>query len=180
LALSSYPILRIPDSKRKNVLYADASGFAIGCIFAQIDQSGIEYICGYYSRILTKQDIKYGITEKECLAVICGIKYFRVYLQGSVFLVITDHAALIWLKNLKNPSGRLTRWSIFIQEFDFEIIHRKGKNHGNVDAISRPVLNYIVDIAAISQEPASNGEPWADQTYIEFPQISKNSTRSVE
>ena len=54
--------------------------------------------------------------------------------------VITDHAALDWLMTINDPTGRLARWSIYIQAYNFEIIHRKGKIHSNVDALSRPVL----------------------------------------
>ncbi len=83
-----------------------------------------------------KAELNYGITEKECLAVVYGIKAFRIYLYGTVFKVITDHSALAWL--MKEPTGRLARWSIYLQAYKFDIEHRKGTN---VDALGRPVLN---------------------------------------
>ena len=58
---------------------------------------------------------------KECLAV----------------LWVTDHSALKWLMSIKDPNGKLARWAILLQTFDFEIIHRAGKKHANVDALSR-------------------------------------------
>ena len=57
-----------------------------------------------------------------------GIKYFIIYLYGTHFKVITD------------PPAWLARWSIYLQVYDFEIKHRKGRLQSNIDAISRPVL----------------------------------------
>ena len=96
-ALISYPILRLADVEKEFILYTDASGYAVGAILAQTDESKNEYVCAYASRLMTKNEINYGITEKECLAVLFGIKQFRNYLHGVKFKVITDHSALSWL-----------------------------------------------------------------------------------
>ena len=66
-----------------------------------------------------------------------GIKRFHPYLSGQKFTVHTDHNALKWLMSIQDPSGRLARWSMLIQNFDFDIIHRPGKANGNADALSR-------------------------------------------
>ena len=55
-------------------------------------------------------------------------------------IVLTDHSALMWLMKMKDPVARLARWAIYLQAFDFEIIHRKGLIHSNADTLSRPVL----------------------------------------
>ena len=74
---------------------------------------------------------------KEKLALVEGIKKYRVYLQGKKFYVYTDHNALKWLMSGKKPTGKLARWSLLIQEFDFEILYRPGRVNGNADALSR-------------------------------------------
>ncbi|GBM48620.1 Transposon Ty3-I Gag-Pol polyprotein [Araneus ventricosus] len=53
------------------------------------------------------------------------------------FLLRTDHASLRWLLNFKEPEGQIARWIQRLQEYDFEIQHRKGTSHGNADAHSR-------------------------------------------
>lgn len=53
--------------------------------------------------------------------------------------MITDHASLVWLRNLKDPSGRLGRWALRLQPYDFTLIHRKGKFMVVADALSRAV-----------------------------------------
>ena len=137
-ALTSYPVLRMPDLSRKFYVYTDASDKAIGCILGQKDDEGREYACLYSSRVLHGAELNYGITEKECLAVVWGVKQYRHYLHGTKFTVITDHSALVWLMQIKDPNGRLARWAIYLQAFDMEIVHKKGSEHSNADCLSRP------------------------------------------
>ncbi|KAK9739431.1 Integrase zinc binding domain [Popillia japonica] len=49
------------------------------------------------------------------------------------------------VSKLQNPSGRLARWSVHLQQYDFEIIHRKGKEHLVLDGLSRsvPIVNIV-------------------------------------
>ena len=56
---------------------------------------------------------------------------------GKRFKVRTDHHALQWLRSFKEPQGQVARWLEKLQEYDFEIIHRPGKEHINADAMSR-------------------------------------------
>jgi len=168
-ALTSYPVLRLADVSRPFLLYTDASGYAVGAILAQIDDDGKEYVVAYASRLMTKHEINYGITEKECLAVMFGIKTFRNYLHGVKFKVITDHSALAWLKSIKEPNTRLTRWAIYLQSYDCEIIHRKGVNHSNVDALSRPVESINFTIKTVVEDTSAKSlDPWEDESLIHY------------
>ena len=72
--------------------------------------------------------------------MVWAIKLFRTYLYVVKLKVITDHSALSWLINIKEPTGRLARWSIYLQAFQFDIIHRSGVKHANADTLSRPVM----------------------------------------
>ena len=62
-----------------------------------------------------------------------------MYLSGMPFpvKVITDHNPLLFLNKFKNKNQRLTRWSLFLQEWDLEISHVKGKDNIVPDALSR-------------------------------------------
>ena len=75
--------------------------------------------------------------KKELLAVVQSIEHFHPYLYGRHFLVRTDHASLQWLLNFKALEGQLARWLQKLGEYDFEVKHRKGAEHGNADALSR-------------------------------------------
>ena len=66
-----------------------------------------------------------------------AIRKFKPYVEGYHFTVITDHSNLKWLYNLHNPTGRLARWALELQAYDFEIVHRKGSLNYVPYALSR-------------------------------------------
>ena len=134
--LTKYPILRQADPKRPFILYTDASGVAIGAILAQKDDDGNEYVCSYASRLFKGAQEHYGITEKECLAVVWAVRYFRFYLYGTEFQIVMDHAALKWLMNIQDPTGRFARWALSLQAYKFIIVYREAKKHTNVDTLT--------------------------------------------
>lgn len=134
--LISAPILRYPDFDRTFYLHTDASGTGLGAILSQIDDKKNEYVVAYASRGLTRPERNYAATELECLAVIWGIEYFHHYLGMKPFIVVTDHSALKWLETSK-LKGRRARWILRLQPYNYTIVHRAGKRHTNVDALSR-------------------------------------------
>jgi deoxyadenosine/deoxycytidine kinase len=136
-ALISPPILRPPDYSRPFILYTDWSKKAVGAILAQKDQDGAEYVVAYASHKLDKAQQNYAPTEGECLAVKWAVKKFHYYISQTHFTVVTDHYSLKWLLETKDHTGKLARWAVWLQKYDFEIQHRKGTEHGNVDALTR-------------------------------------------
>lgn len=65
------------------------------------------------------------------------VQYFRQYLLGRKFTVRTDHQALVWLFKLKEPSGKIARWTEILAQYDFSIEYRPGTKQGHCDALSR-------------------------------------------
>ncbi|CAB4421455.1 unnamed protein product [Rhizophagus irregularis] len=135
--LTTPPILAYPNFEKPFLLYTDASTFALGAILFQKDDDKKERIIAYASRTLNKHERNYSVTELECLAVIWAVKHFHHYLHGQRFTVVTDHAALRYLMNMSNPVGKLGRWLMTLNGYDLEIINRPGKQHTNVDTLSR-------------------------------------------
>ena len=136
-----YPILRSPDFSLQFIVSTDASHTALGSTLSQAcPETKLEYACYYASKLLKDSERAYGISELECLCILWALTTFRVYLYSDKFIIYTDNIALKWLLTLENPSGRLTRWSIMLSQFDFEIRYRPGKANGNADMLSRPVL----------------------------------------
>lgn len=134
--LVSSPILSRPDFTQPFCVQTDASHSGLGAVLTQtID--GKEHVISYASRTLTKPELNYSVTEKECLAVVFGCKKFRPYIEGYKVTVITDHSSLRWLNSLNNPTPRLVRWALELQSIELEIIHRKGALHHVPDALSR-------------------------------------------
>ncbi|KAG5899439.1 hypothetical protein JTB14_033630 [Gonioctena quinquepunctata] len=135
-ALINAPILSYPLPKGKFILDTDASKVGLGAVLSQI-QEGQEKVIGYFSKTLSKPERNYCVTRRELLAVVKGVEHFYKYVYGRRFLLRTDHAALKWLLQFKNPEGQVARWIERLQEFDFEIEHRAGTSHKNADALSR-------------------------------------------
>ncbi|KAE9018687.1 hypothetical protein PR003_g14858 [Phytophthora rubi] len=90
----------------------------------------------FASKVNNNAEANYSITELECLAVVWAVKLFRPYLYGRTFEIITDHAALKWLMTRPNLAGRLHRWSLTLQEYEFGIVYRPGATNVVADALS--------------------------------------------
>jgi len=91
----------------------------------------------YASQNLNKAEKNYSTSEKELLAIVWGVKYFRPYLYGRRFKIASDHKPLTWIMNVKDPGSRLIRWHIKLEEYDYEIVYKKGSLNTNADALSR-------------------------------------------
>lgn len=166
--LTSSPLLAYPDFEKPFILSCDASDFAVGCVLSQ-EQNGEEKPIGYASRQLNKAERNYGTTEKELLAVVFGVNYFRCYLYGRPFTVVTDHAALQWMLSLKDPSSRLTRWALRLSEFDYTVKHKPGKLHQNADALSRKVRIVQVEDVLVDELKKEQEVDVECQEYVKRP-----------
>ncbi len=150
--LTSAPVLSCPDFSKKFIIHTDASNVGLGAILTQEADDGVgENVIAYASRSLSKPERNYSTTELECLGVLWAIEKFRCYVEGYRFTVVTDHASLRWLDRMKDPVGRLGRWAVRLQQYDYEIIHRKGKDNEGPDALSRaPIVEDVPDIDLVT------------------------------
>ena len=135
--LISAPILSYPDPTKRFILTCDASDTAVGYVLGQLDSQNREHVIAFGGKSLTPDQKKYNTTEKECLAVLCGIDAYRPYLTHGEFEIVTDHKALVWLKTAKHTGVRLERWALKLQEYNFKMTHRPGKSNSVADALSR-------------------------------------------
>jgi hypothetical protein len=134
--LTSKPLLIYPDFERPFRLVTDASKVGLGACLMQDWGPGWQPVA-YASKVNRAAEVNYSITELECLAVVWSVKLFRPQLYRRAFTIVTDHAALKWLMTRVNPAGRLHRWSLTLQEYDFEIVYRPGSTNAVADALSR-------------------------------------------
>lgn len=136
-ALTSAPVLRHADFSKRFYIQCDASEYGIGAVLYQLNENEEEHPIAFYSQKLNQCQRNYSVTEKECLAAVMAVKRFRPYVEMMPFTVVTDHASLKWLMSLKDLTGRLARWSLQLQAFDFEIMHRRGSENVVADMLSR-------------------------------------------
>lgn len=143
VALTTSPVLSHPVFDKRFYVQCDASNLGIGAVLYQLDAEGLERPIAFHSAQLSKAEQNYSVTERECLAVISAIKKFRPFIELMPFTVVTDHSALKWLMGQKDLSGRLARWSLKLQAFNFDIQHRKGSQNVVADTLSRLHMDEI-------------------------------------
>lgn len=134
--LISEPLLQYPDYEKEFLLTTDASGTAIGAVLSQ-GEIGKDLPIAYASRTLNKAEKRYSVSEAEMLACVWGVQYFRQYLYGRHFKIVTDHRPLCWAFKMSNPSSRLTRWRLKLEEYQYQIVYKPGILNSNADALSR-------------------------------------------
>lgn len=134
--LCEEPILQYPDFTRPFIITTDASGYALGAVLSQGD-IGKDLPISYASRLLNGAELNYATIEKELLAIVYAVNYFRPYIYGRKFILVTDHKPLMWLHRVKDPTSRLLRWRFKLQEYEYDIVYKQGKANCNADALSR-------------------------------------------
>jgi RNase H-like domain found in reverse transcriptase len=91
----------------------------------------------YASRALNNAEKNNSVTEIELLGNVWAVKHFRPYLFGRHFEIRTDHRPLVYLFSQVDPSSRLNKFRMTLQEFDFTVVYIKGKDNVVADALSR-------------------------------------------
>jgi hypothetical protein len=135
-SLLSPQVLVQPDPSLPYIVATDASDYAIGAVLSQV-QYGEERPIAFYSKSLNEVEGRWAAVEKELFAIVAAIKFWRQYLLGTPFILYTDCQALSWALKLNAPAGKLARWSMLLQEYSFEVIHRPGVRNQNADTFSR-------------------------------------------
>lgn len=167
-ALTSAPFLITPDFTKRFYIQCDASKTGVGSVLFQIHDDGNERPIAFMSKKLNPAQRNYSITELECYAAVLSIKKFRAYVEGHPFTVITDHASLKWLMNCNDLSGRLARWSLKLQSFDFNIEHRKGTQNVVPDTLSRVFEENIDEVREILVDVDFDSPWFASEEYEEL------------
>ncbi|GFV21606.1 transposon Tf2-9 polyprotein [Trichonephila clavipes] len=144
--LSENPVLHIFKQGAKLELHTDASKFGYGAILLQQSDDNKLHPVHYFSKKTTPQEEKYSSYELKVLAVIESVKKFRNYLVGNKFKIVTDCSAFQKTMSKKQLTPKIARWALFLEDFNYEIIHRPGKQMGHVDCLSRyPVMTITYD-----------------------------------
>ncbi|UYV63233.1 hypothetical protein LAZ67_2003502 [Cordylochernes scorpioides] len=148
-SLTQHPVLHLYKDELPCQVYCDASTLGIAGVLKQVHSAGKAYPVQYFSRALRVHERNYTISELECLAIVESVEKFRVYLMGRKFTIFSDHHALQWLKTIKNPSGRLFRWSLRLSCYEYEVRYIKGSLQHEADLLSRNPFCGFLDATII-------------------------------
>ncbi len=136
--LTEEPITLVhPDTSKRFRLITDASKVGLGAVLVQADKDGVERVVCFASRVLLQAERNYTTGERELLAVKWAVRKFRCYLYGVCFDVYTDHKPLCHIKTSQNPSDRMLKWILELEEYNASYFYRPGKLNVQADILSR-------------------------------------------
>ena len=147
--LAEKPLLHYPDFSQPFVMYCDASDRGVGVVLSQKIEDK-ENVIAYASKSFTKSELHWSVTEKEAFALVWGLTHFHAYVYGNKVIIYSDHRALHWLRKMKEPTGKLARWILRLEEYNYEVIHKPGKLIAHVDALSRQTPVKAITETALS------------------------------
>lgn len=148
------PILAYPDFTQEFVITVDASANGIGAVLSQ-NINGMDKPIAFASKSFNHAESKRAPIEQELTAIYWSVKYFKPYVYDTHFVVRSDHKPLVYLYSLKDPTSRLTRMRLELEEFNFTIEYIKGKDNVCADALSRISFKDIIE-NTIKETPEVN------------------------
>ncbi|KAI2667777.1 Transposon Tf2-6 polyprotein [Labeo rohita] len=133
------PVLTHPDSTKPFVVEVDASDVGVGAVLSQRGPDEKLHPCSFFSRKFNPTQQRYGVGDRELLAIKWALEEWRHWLQGGSepFTIWTDHQNLTVIKQTKQLNPRQARWALFFEHFNFHLSYRPGSKNTKADALSR-------------------------------------------
>ena len=136
--MASPPVLTLPTSTGRYILYSDTSKLHAGSALWQI-QNGKPRLVGYASKSLPKACANYGITELEMTGLLYNMLQWKYWLGKKDFDAAVDHRAIPYILKAKHlpTTDRITRLLEGLNQFTFHLYYVKGKDMILCDFVSR-------------------------------------------
>ncbi|KAI2650474.1 Transposon Tf2-6 polyprotein [Labeo rohita] len=136
---TSAPVLIHPDPARSFIMEVDAADVGVGAVLSQRGPDEKLHPCSFFSRKFNLTQQRYGVGDRELLAIKWALEEWRHWLQGGSdpFTVWTDHQNLTVIRQAKQLNPRQARWALFFEHFNFHLSYRPGSKNTKADALSR-------------------------------------------
>lgn len=131
-ALSTAPVLQLPDFDQVFTVDCDASGTGFGAVLHQ----GAGALT-FFSRPFAARHLKLAAYERELIALVQAVRHRRPYLWGRHFVVRTDHYALKFMLDQRLSTIPRHQWVSKLFGYDFAVEYRPGNLNVIADALSR-------------------------------------------
>lgn len=164
-ALTSAPVLALPDFSREFVIETDASSDGIGAVLAQ-DGKPI----AFFSKGLSTKNRALSVYEKELLALVTAVQRWRPYLLGKHFIIKADHHSLKYLLAQRIATPSQQKWLVKLLGYDYSIQYKKGCENLAADALSRK--RELVQLCSISGVQSTLIEE-VKQSWSQDPHLQK-------
>ncbi|XP_003739296.1 uncharacterized protein K02A2.6-like [Galendromus occidentalis] len=142
------PRILVPfDPQKPIILATDASPYGISAVLSHQFPDKSERPIAFYSRVLTETEKRYSQIDREALGIKVGVERFFYYIFSRKSTLVTDSKPLSQIfapdKSLPPLSAtRMQHYAVFLTNFNFDIVYRSTRLHGNADALSRlPLQN---------------------------------------
>lgn len=147
-AMSTAPVLALPNFQQRFVLETNASNTGIVVVLMQ---SG--HPVAFLSKALSPRNQTLSAYEKECLAILLAIEKWRSYLQHPEFEIHTDHKILLHLSYQRLHTPLQHKAFVKLMGLQFKLIYKKGSTNLVADGLSRQSHN-LAPINVSSAQPA--------------------------
>lgn len=134
-AVSHAPMLHHIDYGLPIVLRTDASTMGVGAVLLNIAPDGSERIIAFLSQRFSDTATRWSTLDQEGYAIFFGVKGFSHYVRGHWFILDTDHNNLRYIQQA--TEGKVARWRLLLQEYDFIVRHIAGESNVVADCLSR-------------------------------------------
>ena len=144
-ALSSAPVLALPDFTKPFIIETDASAKGIGVVLQQLGHP-----IAYVSKALGPRAQGLSTYEKECLAILKAVDHWYYYLQSASFVVLIDQKSLTNLDDQRLSTPWQHKALTKLLGLNYKIVYKKGADNKVADALSRTTPTSSYDISALS------------------------------
>lgn len=144
-ALTSAPVLALPDFTQEFEVETDASDKGVGVVLIQN-----KHPVAYLSKALGPRAQGLSTYEKEGLAILLAVEHWRAYLQSSEFVIRTDQRSLVHLGDQRLTTIWQQKVMTKLLSLQYRIVYKVGMTNRAANALSRREKADNAEITTIS------------------------------